>query len=377
MAASAPQEPCCTLETGAQGQVLCLHGDWILKRLPRLEAGLKTLDIDPLRPLRLDAGKLDTLDSAGANHLLLHLGRQGHPLAHLTLVGFSKQGLALLALVAVRRDVVPPRARRRRGLRQVLGWHAWALARGARAGLAFIGQTGQACAALLRHPGSMRWRELFVQLEMVGLRAIPIVMLMNYLIGVVFAYLLGIQMQKFGASHLVVDGVGLGIAREFAPLITAVLVAGRSGAAFTAHLGAMKVSQEIDAIVTLGLSPFQVLVLPRLFAILLMLPLLSFTADVAGIAGAAQVAALHLGIPATNFYSRLRDVLPLSTVLFGLEKTPAFALAIAMIACHSGFSVRRDARSVGLHTTSTVVRSIVAVLLIDSAFAVAYPDIQT
>ena len=139
----------------------------------------------------------------------------------------------------------------------------------------------------------------------------------------------------------------------------------------------MKVSQEIDAIVTLGLSPFQVLVLPRLFAILLMLPLLSFTADVAGIAGAAQVASLHLGIPATNFYSRLRDVLPLSTVLFGLEKTPAFALAIAMIACHSGFSVRRDARSVGLHTTSTVVRSIVAVLLIDSAFAVAYPDIQT
>ena len=239
MAASAPQEPCCTLETGAQGQVLCLHGDWILKRLPRLEAGLKTLDIDPLRPLRLDAGKLDTLDSAGANHLLLHLGRQGHPLAHLTLVGFSKQGLALLALVAVRRDVGPPRARRRRGLRQVLGWHAWALARGARAGLAFIGQTGQACAALLRHPGSMRWRELFEQLEMVGLRAIPIVMLMNYLIGVVFAYLLGIQMQKFGASHLVVDGVGLGIAREFAPLITAVLVAGRSGAAFTAHLGAM------------------------------------------------------------------------------------------------------------------------------------------
>jgi len=119
-----------------------------------------------------------------------------------------------------------------------------------------------------------------------------------------------------------------------------------------------------------------VLVLPRLFAIVLMLPLLTFVADVAGIVGASHVAAWHLGMPAVNFYDRLQDVLPLNTVLFGLEKTPVFAAAIALIACHSGFTVQRDARSVGLHTTSTVVRSIVAVILIDAAFAVAYPEIE-
>jgi phospholipid/cholesterol/gamma-HCH transport system permease protein len=376
---SAPPEPCCKLESSAQGQVLLLRGDWELARLPELQARLGALGIDPLQPLQLDGSGLNRLDSAAANHLIGYLERLGVPFPNLNLAGFSEQGLALLNLVAGRRGVVMPLSRRRgrRGLRQVVGWHAWQIARGTRAGLAFLGRTGHAIGHLLRHPGLMRWRELFVQLEMIGLRAIPIVMLMSYLIGVVFAYLLGIQMQKFSANYLVVDGVGLGIAREMAPLITAVLVAGRSGAAFTAHLGAMKVSQEIDAIVTLGLSPFQVLVLPRLFAIVLMLPLLTFVADVAGIVGAAQVAAWHLDIPTANFYDRLQRVLPLNTVLFGLEKTPAFAAAIALIACHSGFTVKRDARSVGLHTTSTVVRSIVAVILIDAAFAVAYPEIQT
>lgn len=373
-----PVEPCCHLEADTEGLVLRLRGVWTLARLVELQDHLNTLVIDPLQPLRLDGGSLDALDSAGANHLISHLDRLGLPFPHLRLTGFNEHGLALLNLVAGRRGVVVPVSRRRgrRGLNQVVGWHAWNIARGTRAGLAFIGQTSLAIGLLLRHPGLMRWRELFVQLEMVGLRAIPIVMLMSYLIGVVFAYLLGIQMQKFSANHLVVDGVGIGIAREMAPLITAVLMAGRSGAAFTAHLGAMKVNQEIDAIVTLGLSPFQVLVLPRLFAIVLMLPLLTFVADIAGIVGAAHVAAWNLGIPAISFYDRLQDVLPLNTVLFGLSKTPVFAAAIALIACHSGFTVQRDARSVGLHTTSTVVRSIVAVILINAAFAVAYPEIE-
>ena len=372
-------EPCCRLEAGAAGQVLHLHGDWTLARLPQLQARLTTLALDPRLPLRLDASGLGPLDSAGANHLIGHLERLGVPFPDLQLAGFTEQGLALLNLVAGRRGLATQRSRRRgrRGLLQAVGWHAWETARGTREGLAFIGQTGQALGQLLRHPGLMRWRELFVQLEMVGLRAVPIVMLMSFLIGVVFAYLLGIQMQKFSANHLVVDGVGIGIAREMAPLITAVLVAGRSGAAFTAHLGAMKVNQEIDAIVTLGLSPFQVLVLPRLFAIVLMLPLLTFVADIAGFVGASYVAAWSLDIPAASFYERLQNVLPLGTVLFGLEKTPAFAAAIALIACHSGFTVKRDARSVGLHTTSTVVRSIVAVILIDAAFAVAYPEIES
>lgn len=371
-------ENVCRLETREHGPVLHLQGDWTLARLAQLQAGLQGLDIPPGQPLQLDASTLYKMDSAGAHHLIGHLQRLRIDFPDLHLTGFSQQGLALLKLVAERRGALAgmPHTHRHVGLHQEIGRHAWEMALGTRAGLAFIGQTGAACGQLLLHPGLMRWRELFVQLEMVGLRAIPIVMLMSYLIGVVFTYLLGIQMEKFSANHLVVDGVGIGIAREMAPLITAVIVAGRTGAAFTAHLGAMKVSQEIDAIVTMGLSPFQVLVLPRLFAIVLMLPLLTFVADVAGMLGAAQVASTHLDIPAGSFFERLREVLPLGTVLFGIEKTPIFAAAIALIACHSGFTVQRDARSVGMHTTATVVRSIVAVILINAAFAVAYPEIE-
>jgi phospholipid/cholesterol/gamma-HCH transport system permease protein len=370
-----PLHPRCSLARGEDGQILTLEGEWTLAHLQLLHEGLAGQHVDPLLPLLVDGAALTALDSAGANRLIAHLDGLGLPFPTLNLRGFSSRWLSLLRLVAGRRTLEPHAGLTRRGLLRALGWHAFQTGRMQRSVLAFIGQTGWALAHLVRWPRLFRLREFFVQLEMVGLRAIPIIMLMSYLIGVVFAYLLGIQVQKYGANIYVVDGVGLAISRELAPIITAVLVAGRSGAAFTAHLGSMKVNEEIDAIVTLGLSPWQVLVLPRLLALVLVLPLLTFLADVAGILGAVQVANLHLGISAVTFFDRLRDVLPMSNVLFGLGKAPVFALAIAIIACHNGFNVRRDARSVGLNTTATVVRSIVAVILIDSVYAVAFPGI--
>lgn len=366
----------CRLEKQDQGEVLHLEGEWVLDRLPELNEALGRLPIDPLRPLTLDGSGLDSLDSAGANRLIAHLDHLGLPFPMLHLSGFTQKADTLIHLVAGRRghSAAPPL--RRRGMRRAMGWHVFKLGRATVSSLAFMGQTVQAVGQLLARPARIRTRELIVQLEMVGLRALPIVVMMSYLIGIVFAYLLGIQVQKFGANVFVVDGVGLAITRELAPLITAVLVAGRSGAAFTAHLGAMKVNQEIDAISVLGLSPWQVLVLPRLIAIVLMLPLLTVVADVAAILGAAQVASLHLGVTPATFFDRLQEVLPLQTVVFGLVKAPVFALAIGLIACHNGFTVQRDARSVGLNTTATVVHSIVAVILIDAAFAVAYPEIK-
>ncbi len=369
-------QPYCRLETRGEGTLLHLTGEWVLDRLPELNAALGRLAIDPLRPLTIDGSGLERLDSAAANRLIAHLDGVGIPFPMLSLSGFSPQADTLIHLVAGRRSICTAPPLRRRGMRRALGWHVFKLGRATVSSLAFLGQTGHAVGRLLARPALMRTRELVVQLEMVGVRALPIVVMMSYLIGVVFAYLLGIQVQKFGANVFVVDGVGLAITRELAPLITAVLVAGRSGAAFTAHLGAMKVNQEIDAISVLGLSPWQVLVLPRLIAIVLMLPLLTAIADVAGILGAAQVASWHLGVTPTTFFDRLQEVLPLKTVVFGLIKAPVFALAIGLIACHNGFTVQRDARSVGLNTTATVVHSIVAVILIDAAFAVAYPEIK-
>jgi phospholipid/cholesterol/gamma-HCH transport system permease protein len=368
-------EAACRLICKDAGQVLHLTGDWTLEHLPRLDRSLKALRLDSLQPLVVDGSGLTALDSAGANRLVSHLHCCYIPFPHVDAQGFAPRWQALITLVAGRwcasRKPPPPQTSLlewlgRRGMKQL---HAFV------DNLSFLGRTGQALGQLLPRPRLFRPREWVAQMDMVGLRAIPIVLFMNYLIGLVFAYLLGIQVQKFGANILVADGVGLAMTRELAPIITAVLVAGRSGAAFTAQLGAMKVSQEIDAISMLGLSPWQVLVLPRLLAIVIMLPLLTLLGDIAGIYGAGLVASLHLDIPLAGFLARVQDTLPLHTALFGLYKTPVFAAAIALIACHNGFAVDRDARSVGLYTTATVVRSIVAVLIIDASFAVLWPDI--
>ena len=208
------------------------------------------------------------------------------------------------------------------------------------------------------------------QFETVTLDAIAIVALVTFLIGVVFAYLLGVQAQRYGATIFVVDGVGLAICRELSPILVAVIVAGRSGAAFTAQIGSMKVQEETDAIRTLGLSPIQVLVIPRLVAIVVGLPLLVFVGDLAGIAGGMLIGALQLDISPTASSHRLHAVLPLQRGGVGLAKAPVFAAFIAMIACRMGLSVARDARSVGEHTTSTVVQSIVWVIVLDAVFAV-------
>jgi phospholipid/cholesterol/gamma-HCH transport system permease protein len=209
-----------------------------------------------------------------------------------------------------------------------------------------------------------------VQVEQAGLMAIPVVVLVTLLIGVVITYLLGLQAEKYGANIFVVDGVGIGATREFAPIIVAVIVAGRSGAAFTAQLGSMRLTEETDAIRTLGLSPMHVLVLPRVLALVAMLPLLVFVGDVASLVGAMLIAGPMLDITPTAFLARLHEALDLRHVLVGLAKAPVFAIVIAVIGARMGMTVARDTRALGEATTSTVVQSIVAVILIDALFAV-------
>ena len=239
----------------------------------------------------------------------------------------------------------------------------------------FLGQTAVGLARSALHPQTVRIRELTAQFEQVCLNAIPVVALVTLLIGVVVAYLLGLQAEQFGANIFVVDGVGIGATREFAPIIVAVIVAGRSGAAFTAQLGSMRLTEETDAIRTLGLSPLDVLVLPRVIALMIAMPLLVFVGDVMSLIGAMMIAGPMLDITPTTFIARLRDSLDISHALVGLAKAPVFALVIAVIGCRMGMSVDRDTRAVGMATTSTVVQSIVAVILLDAAFAVFFQEL--
>jgi phospholipid/cholesterol/gamma-HCH transport system permease protein len=202
--------------------------------------------------------------------------------------------------------------------------------------------------------------------------AIPIVTLVNFLIGVVIAYVLGVQAQRYGANLFVADGIALAVCRELSPILGSVLVAGRSGAAFTVQIGTMKFEEEIDAIRTLGLSPLQVLVIPRLVALMVALPLLVFVGDIAGIVGGMLIGAWQLDIAPRVFIDRVHGVLTVHEVMVGIGKAPVFAAFIALIACRMGLVVGRSARSIGENTTSTVVQCIVWVFVLDAVFAVVF-----
>jgi phospholipid/cholesterol/gamma-HCH transport system permease protein len=324
----------------------------------------------------LDGAGVTQLDTNGA-WLLLHAARPrpGDPMPELR--AFQPRHRAMLDLVAQHDAATAPQPPApREGVCMTTGRGTLAMW-GHLVGLFdFIGHLFVELLALLPSPQNWRWREFGLQVRAVFVGAIPIVAGMLFLLGVVFAYLLGTQAQQYGANIFVVDGLLMAILREISPVIVAILVAGRTGAAITAQIGTMKVTEEIDAITTLGLSPVAVLVIPRFVALVIAMPLLVFIGDIAGLFGGMLVAAQQLDISNHMFIDRLIDVLVLKTLLVGLGKAPVFAVFIALIACRMGLSVTRDARSVGAHTTSTVVQSLVAIILINAMFAVLFVQLN-
>ncbi len=359
------------VEDGAS--VLYLTGAWRLANLPAISADLRALALKLGKRFVLDGSRLQELDTAAGFTLYRHLASIGCTESMVSARGFEPRHQRLLSLVHERMTCPPAAAKSvHPGMAQRIGASAVAVWRLLKSHNAFIGSVALELLAALRKPRLFRLKETVSQFETVCLDAIPIAALVTFLIGVVIAYLLGIQALRYGANIFVVDGVGLAICRELSPLLVAVIVAGRSGAAFTAQIGTMKVQEEIDAISTLGLSPIQVLVIPRLVALMLALPLLVFVGDVAGILGGMTIAALQLDISAATFIDRLHSTLPVSAFNVGMIKAPVFAAFIAIIACRMGLLVARDARSVGLNTTSTVVQCVVWVILLDAIFAVLF-----
>lgn len=362
-AAAMPVSPWYTLDTSGPQPCLALRGAWRMVHLAEIEQALRDLQLP--ETLSVDAAELAEIDSAAALVLLRALPAQAR-----------WQGLAEVPARIIERvrehllaagppPVAPPPTALAQLGRQTLALRALLLGH-----LNFFGATMVALGEALRRPRLLRLRELTVQVEQTGLNAVPVVALVTLLIGVVIAYLLGLQAEQYGANIFVVDGVAIGATREFAPIIVAVIVAGRSGASFTAQLGAMRLTEETDAIQTLGLSTLQVLVLPRVLALMLVLPLLVFVGDVMSILGAMAIAEPMLGITPGAFLARLRESLDLRHVLVGLAKAPVFALVIAVIGARMGMTVGKDTRAVGAATTSTVVQGIVAVILLDAAFAI-------
>jgi phospholipid/cholesterol/gamma-HCH transport system permease protein len=370
--ASPDPRPRATLERASDASgvdQLRLSGAWRLASLAEIDAQLRGLALRSR--VVVDGGGIDEMDSAAALALLTHLPVQG-----VEWTGFAAGDARIIEQVRGRMQAVAELPRHHRtGLFESLGRSTEAVTRVTAGHLSFLGATVVGLATTLLNPRRLRLRELSSQFEQVCLNAIPVVALVTLLIGVVVTYLLGLQAKQYGANIFVVDGIGIGATREFAPIIVAIIVAGRSGAAFTAQLGSMRLTEETDAIRTLGLSPLDVLVLPRVLALMVAMPLLVFIGDVMSLFGGMLIAGPMLDITPTTFLERLRDALAISHVYVGLSKAPVFALAIAVIGCHMGMTVGRDTRAVGMATTSTVVQSIVSVILLDAAFAVFYQEL--
>jgi phospholipid/cholesterol/gamma-HCH transport system permease protein len=366
------QRQLASLEPGDAGATLRLASDW---RLPHIEAAAQALSglPKPARVVALDGSALTGFDTAGALVVLRYLQRLGVDPKAPTPLNFAPHHRRILEVVAAQLGgVTGEQETRRHGFFETIGRNVAALAGLVGGHIQYLGYTAAGLWALVTDPRRLRLKELAAQFEQVGITAIPVVSLVTFLIGVVFAYLLGIQAEKYGASIFVVDGVAIGMAREFSPILVAVIIAGRSGAAFTAQLGTMRLTEETDAIRVLGLSPMDVLVLPRLLAIVVALPLLVFLGDVMSNLGAMLMADRTLGIVPATYLDRLRAALEVKHVVVGLVKAPVFALFIAIIGIRMGMTVSSDTRSIGINTTSTVVQSIVSVILLDALFAVVF-----
>ena len=239
----------------------------------------------------------------------------------------------------------------------------------------FLGQILLAIGMLIRHPRRFRGRALVRQLELVGVTALPIIGLMSFLIGIVIAQQGAVQLEQFGAEALTVNLVGRITLRELGVLMTAIMVAGRSGSAFAAQIGTMKLTEEIDAMRTIGISPIEALVIPRLLACTFMMILLGFYSSVVAIIGGAVVGDLMLGIPFWTFLERIKDVVPTYDLWVGLIKAPVFGLIVALAGCYHGMQVRGNSEEVGLRTTMAVVSAIFAVIVLDAFCAVFFTEI--
>jgi phospholipid/cholesterol/gamma-HCH transport system permease protein len=348
-----------------------LAGSWTRQGLAKLAGELPALPAtppEPGAPLVLDGAGLSGFDSAGAWLLRQWLGAQA---ARLELRGWAPDWQALMQL-AVSADLKPtppppsPGPLRRLGLATLRGIdQALAL-------LAFVGEVAQAAASVLAHPRRLRWRSVLHHVQIGGFDALPIVGLMSFLLGVVVAYQGADQLRHYGANIFVVELVGYSMLREFAPLMTAIIIAGRSGSSYAAQIGTMVVTEEVDAMRTLGMAPLEQLVLPRLLALAIALPLLTVWADITGVFGGMVMARTQLGIGFHEFIERFGHELQGASLLAGLGKSLVFAAVISVIGCHQGFRTRGSADSVGRQTTLAVVQSIFLVIVVDAVFSVLF-----
>ncbi|KAB1074678.1 ABC transporter permease [Methylobacterium planeticum] len=356
-----------------------LGGRWTADQAAAVEAAAARIAaFAQARPVLVDLSRVLRLDTLGAwvlERTRSEIEAAGGRLAY---AGASPEHRILLGEMALKNPEAPPSRRRGRILgfledfgRRVVGAKADLVT-----GLAFFGEVVAACIRVAGRPSTFRGTALVNQIEQVALRGVPIIVLISFLVGGIVAQQGIFQLQRFGAQTFVVNLIGLLILRELGVLLTSIMVAGRSGSAFTAEIGSMRMREEVDALRVMGLDPIEILIVPRILALVIGLPILAFIASLAALAGGGLTAMLYGGMTIEGFLSRLQAAISLHHVAVGLIKAPFMALIIGIIATIEGFEVEGSAESLGRHVTASVVKSIFMVIVLDGLFAVFFAAID-
>jgi phospholipid/cholesterol/gamma-HCH transport system permease protein len=351
---------------------LYCRGDWVVDNLPKLGKELFNLPSLPSSgEIIIDGEKLTKLDSSGAWVLNSLEKKLEEKRLTVSFNNFSEERLELVNLISkqLTKKIDVPTLKPMPWVARV-GKATVAYVNEAYEYLSFTGYLTLEALKLLKHPSHIRFRDFVNVVERAGYDALPIIALISFMVGIVLTHQMGLQLKNYGANAYIVDFLGYAALREFGPLITAIMVAGRTGSAFTAQLGTMKINQEIDALDTMGLTAAEVLILPRLTGLLLALPLLTMWADIFCIIGGMVISKSLLGIASGEFLMRFQHQIPMSYLLIGLAKAPIFALIIGSIGCFQGTKVEGSSDSVGKQTTRSVVMAIFFIIVADALFSI-------
>jgi phospholipid/cholesterol/gamma-HCH transport system permease protein len=367
-----------TVQDGAL--VVHLAGRCTLDQAETLSARFATIEAAGAKAARVDLGGVTALDTAGAWVLFRLLRRLETAGVQVALTGHTPAQAALLErmrpVLDERKALARPAVWPVRAMVERVGHAVFSFAERAQALISFFGVVAVVLVRTLARPGRVRFISLLSHVERIGLDAMPIVGLLSFLIGVVLAYQGAEQLRAYGAEIFTVNLLGVSVLRELGVLLTAIMVAGRSGSAFTAEIGTMKVNEEVDALKTLGLDPVEVLVVPRLLAMMIALPLLVFFADMMALFGGAVMSLVVLDISLEQFIAQFREAITTRMFWVGIVKAPFFAFLIAMVGCYEGLRVEGSAESVGRLTTKAVVESIFLVIVADAAFSIFFSYIR-
>jgi phospholipid/cholesterol/gamma-HCH transport system permease protein len=370
---SPPVAPTAVSQASETG--LTLSGPWTARGIGAGSAQLEAAQPRSSPPWVLDAAGIDALDTAGAWILQGIVVRLSKDRVAVKLQGLRPEFGKLLDVVTGQMSAqakTPAAPDTPTGILDATGRWAMNGWQQAFAMLSFVGENLIALAGSIKHPARLRWRPVLFNIRTAGFDALPIVGLLSFLLGVVVAYQGAAQLRQYGANIFVADLVGLSMLREFAPLMTAIIIAGRSGSAYAAQIGTMSVTEEIDAMRTIGIAPLELLVLPKLLALVIVMPLLTVFADVTGMLGGMLMAQVQLGVLPGEFTDRLVKAVSVSSYLVGISKAPVFATIIVIVGCFQGFRTEGGADSVGRQTTRSVVQSIFLVIVADALFSVAF-----